>query len=118
MDTVFIQGLRVDTVIGVYDWERNIRQTLVLDVELAGDNRKAAASDAVEDALDYAAISTRILAFVEASSYQLIETVAEDVAALVMSEFGVSWISLRVSKPGAVKQAGTVGVSIERGTRS
>lgn len=117
MDSVYIRELRTDTVIGVYDWERDIRQTVVLDLELASDNRLAAGSDQIKDAVDYAAISTRVLAFIEASEYQLIETLAEQVAALVMREFCVPWLRLQLSKPGAVPQARDVGVQIERGER-
>lgn len=117
MDTVYIEGLRADAMIGVYEWERTVRQTLVLDLELAADNRRAAGRDRVEDALDYAAVAGRVLAFVEGSDFRLIETLAEQVAELVMREFGVAWLRLRVSKPGAVMQARTVGVAIERGAR-
>jgi 7,8-dihydroneopterin aldolase/epimerase/oxygenase len=117
VDTVYIEGLRAEAVIGVYDWERAVRQTLLLDLELAGDNRRAAGSDRVEDALDYAAVARRVLAFVEVSDFNLIETLAERVADLVLREFGVPWLRLRVSKPGAVMQARTVGVAIERGER-
>jgi dihydroneopterin aldolase len=115
MDTVHIRGLRTEAVIGVYDWERDIRQVLVVDLELASDNRAAAATDAIEDAVDYAAISSRVLAFIEGSECQLIETLAERLAALVMSEFGVPWLRLRLDKPGAVAEAESVGVEIERG---
>ena len=118
MDIVFIKSLRADTVIGVYDWERDIRQTVVLDLELAGDNRRAAATDAIADAVDYDAISTRVLSFLEGSTFQLIETMAEQVAAIVMQEFAVPWLRLRLSKPGAVAQAEGVGVLIERGQRT
>ncbi|RLQ21193.1 dihydroneopterin aldolase [Seongchinamella sediminis] len=115
MDRVYIKGLKTDAVIGVYDWERDIRQTLVLDLELAADNRAAAATDAIEDAVDYDAISGRILAYVADSEFQLIETLAERVAEIVLSEFGVPWLRLRLAKPGAVAEAGDVGVIIERG---
>ncbi len=115
MDTVHIRGLRTEAVIGVYDWERDIRQVLVVDLEMASDNRAAAATDAIEDAVDYAAISSRVLAFIEGSECQLIETLAEQLAALVMSEFGVPWLRLRLDKPGAVAEAESVGVEIERG---
>jgi dihydroneopterin aldolase len=115
MDTVFISGLRVDTIIGVYPWERRVRQTLVLDLELAGDNRRAAASDRIEDALDYAAIGNRVHAYIEESEFQLVETVAERVAELILAEFGVSWLRLRLAKPGALPAAREVGVVIERG---
>jgi dihydroneopterin aldolase len=117
MDIVFIKALRVDTVIDVYDWERDIRQTVVLDLELASDNRRAAARDEIDDALDYAAISSRVLSFIEASEFQLIETLAERVAAVIIEEFTVPWLRLRLSKPGAVAQARDVGVLIERGER-
>ena len=117
MDIVFVQGLRADTVIGVYDWERRIRQTVVLDLEMATDNRRAAATDGIVDALDYAEVSKRVLAFVQGSEFQLIETMAEQVAALVLAEFNVPWLRLRLAKPGAVAQAREVGVLIERGER-
>ena len=117
MDTVFIRELRADTVIGVYDWERSIRQSVVLDLEMATDNRRAAATDSIDDALDYAAVSARVLAFIEGSEFQLIETMAEQVAALILEEFGVPWLRLRLCKPGAVARARDVGVVIERGER-
>lgn len=115
MDIVFIRQLRADTVIGVYAWERRIRQTVVLDLEMAVDNRRAAAADRIEDTLDYAAVSTRILNYIEGSDFQLIETMAEGVATLVLEEFAVPWLRLRLSKPGAVVQALDVGILIERG---
>ena len=117
MDIVFIRELRVDTVIGVYDWERRIRQTVVLDLELASDNRRAAASDSIADAVDYAAISARLLSFIEGSEFQLIETLAEQLANIVLEEFAVPWLRLRLAKPGAVARARDVGVLIERGER-
>ena len=118
MDLVYIRGLKADAVIGVYDWERDIRQTLVLDLEMASDTRRGAASDAIADALDYAAISDAITALVEASSFQLLESLAEAVSSLVMQRFGVPWLRLRVGKPGAVAAANDVGVVIERGERA
>ena len=117
MDIVYISELRVATIIGVYDWERSVRQTVVLDLELASDNRRAAASDRIEDALDYAALSGRVLSFIEGSEFQLIETMAEQVAAIVLAEFSVPWLRLRIAKPGAVARAGAVGVVIERGEK-
>ena len=118
MDIVYIRELRAATTIGVYGWERRIRQTVVLDLELATDNRRAAASDRIEDALDYAALSARVVSFIEGSEFQLIETLAEQVAAIVLGEFGVPWLRLRLAKPGAVAQAAEVGVVIERGERA
>jgi 7,8-dihydroneopterin aldolase/epimerase/oxygenase len=118
MDFVLIEDLRIDTVIGVYDWERRTRQTVALDIEMAFDNTVPAASDAIEDTLDYKAVSKRLIAFVEASSFQLVETLAERCAALIREEFGVAWLRLTLSKPGAVRGAKAVGVMIERGQRT
>ncbi len=117
MDIVYIRGLRAEAVIGVYDWERNIRQPLVLHLELASDNRAAAATDGIAEAVDYDAIAKRVIAFVEASSFQLIETLAERVAEIVRGEFAIPWLRLTLSKPGAVAAAEDVGVIIERGQR-
>ncbi len=115
MNIVYIRGLRAQAVIGVYEWERHIRQTLVLDLEMASDTARAAASDQIADALDYAAISGRVVALVEASEYQLLETLADAVARMITREFGVPWLRLRLSKPGAVAAAEDVGVIIETG---
>lgn len=115
MNIVYIRGLRAQAVIGVYEWERHIRQTLVLDLEMASDTARAAASDQIADALDYAALSARVVALVEASEYQLLETLADAVARMITGEFGVPWLRLRLSKPGAVAAAEDVGVIIETG---
>ena len=117
MDLVFIEDLRIDTVIGIYDWERRTRQTVALDIEMAFDNVKPAASDAIADTLDYKAVSKRLIAFVEASSFQLAETLAERCAEIIRDDFGVAWVRLRLAKPGAVRGAKAVGVVIERGSR-
>ena len=118
MDRVFIEGLEVDTVIGAYDWERGIKQCLRLDLSFAWDNRPAAAGDDLTLALDYASVSARIQAFAEQSQYQLVETFAERLAEVLMSEFQIPWLRLRLTKPGAVPAAiGGVGVEIERGCR-
>jgi len=118
MDTVFIEGLTVETVIGIYDWERRVRQPVVLDVEMAFDNTRPAASDHIDDTLDYKAVSKRLIAFVEASSFQLVETLAERCAAIIRDEFDVAWVRLKLAKPGAVRGALAVGVVIERGSRN
>ncbi len=118
MNIVYIRGLRAQAVIGVYEWERHIRQTLVLDLELASDTARAAASDQIADALDYAALSRCVLALVEGSEYQLLETLADAVAGMITRDFSVPWLRLRVSKPGAVAEAEDVGVLIEVGVRS
>ena len=114
MDKVFIEGLEVDTLIGIYDWERRIRQPLVFDVEMAFDNRIPAASDAIGDTLNYKAVSKRIIEYVRESDFGLVETLAERVAALILEEFGVAQVRLKLSKPGAVRGARAVGVMIER----
>ena len=113
-DIVFIEDLRVQTVIGIFDWEREIRQTVSLDLEMAFDIRKAAESDAIEDTLDYKAVSKRLIRFIEDSEFQLVEALAERCAAIVLSEFPVSWLRLKLSKPGAVRGSSAVGVIIER----
>ncbi|HUD43646.1 MAG TPA: dihydroneopterin aldolase [Dokdonella sp.] len=117
MDIVFIEDLRIDTVIGIYDWERRIRQTVAFDLEMAFDNTRPAASDDIADTLDYKAISKRLIAYVETAQFQLVETLAERCAAIVREEFGVAWVRLKLAKPGAVRGARAVGVCIERGTR-
>ncbi len=114
MDRVFIEGLEIETVIGIYDWERRIRQPLVLDLEMAFDNRRPAASDDIADTLDYKAISKRLIEFVTASSFGLVETLAERCAQIVLQEFAVAHVRLKLSKPGAVRGAKAVGVVIER----
>lgn len=114
MDRVFIAGLEIETVIGIYDWERKIRQPLVFDIEMAFDNRVPAASDDIVDTLDYKAVSKRVVAFVSASEFGLVETLAERCAELILAEFPVRQLRLKLSKPGAVRGAKAVGVIIER----
>ena len=113
-DRVFIEGLEIEALIGIYDWERRIRQPLVFDIEMAFENRKPAATDAIEDTLDYKSVSKRVIAFVTASDFGLVETLAERCAALILDEFGVQHVKLKLSKPGAVRGARAVGVMIER----
>lgn len=115
MDIVYINDLKVDTVIGIFDWERRIRQTVSLDLEMAADIGKAAATDHIDEALDYKTIGKRVIAFIEESEFQLVETLAEKVAQLVLNEFSVPWLKLRLSKPGALRGSRDVGVVIERG---
>ena len=116
-DRVFIEGLQLETVIGVYGWERELRQTLRLDLEMAWPTAAAAASDDVARALDYAAVSQRLREHAAASRAQLVETLAEKLADLLREEFAVPWLRLRLGKPGAVPAAQAVGVQIERGER-
>jgi dihydroneopterin aldolase len=115
MDFIFLRELRVEAVIGVYDWERRIRQTLIFDLELATDVHPAAASGDLAEALDYAAIAESIRTFVVGGQFHLLESVAEGVAALVLEQFPVQWLRLSVGKPHALPNARIAGVTIERG---
>lgn len=118
VDIIYINDLRIETVIGIFDWERKIKQTVVLDIEMAGDCRKAAENDNVEDTLNYKSVAKRLIEFVGNSEYQLVETLAERSAELIMEEFRVPWLKLRVNKQGALRGARDVGVIIERGQAS
>jgi len=115
MDRIFLRDLRIETIIGIYDWERETPQTVSIDLELATDVARAARSDAIDDALDYKAIAKRLIAFVGASRFQLVETLAERIAGLLREEFGVAWVRVTVNKGGAIRGASAVGVVIERG---
>ena len=114
MDRVFIEALEIDCVIGIYDWERKIRQPIVLDIEMGFDNRKPAASDDIADTLDYKAISKRLIEFVGNSSFGLVEALAENCCRIILEEFGVAQVRLKLSKPGAVRGSKAVGVILER----
>ncbi len=116
-DLVFVHGLRVEVLIGVHAWERELRQVLLIDLDLAADVRAAAARDALSDTLDYQALAERVRGFVSATSYQLVESLAEALASLLIEEFAIPWLRLRITKPGAVPGADAVGVLIERGAR-
>ena len=117
MDIIFLTDLRVETVIGIWDWERKIRQTVSVDLEMAADIRKAAASDSVDDTLNYKSVAKRLQQFIGDSSFQLVETLAEEIAAIVLNEFDVAWVRVRLNKPGAIRGARDVGIRIERGVR-
>lgn len=116
MDIIYLNDLRIDTVIGIYDWERRTRQTVILDLEMGADIRAAAASDDIEHTLDYKAVAKRLIEFVAASEYQLVETLAEKIAEIIINEFNVPWVRLRLNKQGALRGVRDVGVVIERGT--
>lgn len=118
MDIVYIRDLRIDATIGVYEWERRTRQTLVIDIDVGIDNRKAAASDQIGDTICYGTVARRITAFVEESRFKLVETLAERIAEILRKEFKVSWLRLKINKQGAVRGVRDVGVIIERGERS
>lgn len=117
MDKIFLNELKIETVIGIWEWERKIRQTVVIDLEMSADIAKAAATDSVEDTLNYKSVAKRIQAFVGESSFQLVETLAEQIAAIVRDEFDVQWVKVRVNKPGAIRGSRDVGILIERGDR-
>lgn len=117
MDIVFLKELKIETVIGIYDWEREIRQTVILDLEMSTDVRRAADSDSIQDALNYKAVTKRLIGFVESSEFQLVETLAERCAEIILNEFDVRWVRLTLNKRGALSAARDVGVIIERGEK-
>ena len=115
MDIVYIKGLEVKTVIGVYDWEREIRQPVVIDLDMGTDMREAAESDDHRFVVDYRSVCVRLTEVIESCQVQLLETLAEDLASLVLKEFKVCWVRVKVGKPAAITGAREVGVVIERG---
>ena len=115
MDIIYLHGLKVDCVIGIWEWERRIRQAITIDLDMGCDIAAAAKSDALEDALSYKDAAKRVEAFVRASEFALVETLAESIAGLLLEEFSLGWCRVRVNKFGAVRGAGDVGVVIERG---
>ncbi len=117
MDTVFLTGLKTTPVIGIYDWEREIRQNILIDLSMATDITKAASGDDINFALNYKSISDRVIEFANNSSFGLIETLAENIARIVRDEFNVPWVRVTVHKPGAIELASDAGVTIDRGTR-
>lgn len=117
MDLLFIRELKVETIIGVFDWEKRNRQTLIIDVEMAVDIRKATESDDLQDTVDYKAVADRLMDYMENNHFNLVESLAEGMAALLQNEFGVRWLRLRIAKPGPLKNARDVGVIIERGEK-
>ncbi|MDJ0940022.1 MAG: dihydroneopterin aldolase [Woeseiaceae bacterium] len=118
MDIIFLHDLKIETVIGIWDWERKIRQTVVIDLDMATDIRKAASSDGIDDTLNYKNVAKRLQQYVGESEFLLVETMAESIAEVVLTEFDVPWVRVRVSKPGAIRGAGDVGVLIERGEKT
>ena len=118
MDIVYIRELEVRTIIGIFDWEREQRQVVSLDLEMGSDIAAAATTDTIENALNYKAVAKRLIDFIEKSDFFLVETLAERVSDIVVNEFNVPWVKLRLGKPGAVTGSKDVGVIIERGSRS
>ena len=117
MDIVYIRELEIEAIIGIYDWERETKQTVSIDLEMGCDNTKAAASEDIAEALDYKSVAKRLISFVEGSEFLLVETLAERIAGIVLEEFSVPWLRLRLGKPGAVTGSKDVGVIIERGSK-
>jgi len=117
MDIIFLGGLEIDTLIGIYEWERKIKQKVVLDIEMGFDIRPAAASGDIAHALDYKTVSDRVVAFVEDSESFLVETLIEEIAKLLRSEFPIPWVRITLNKKGAISRARDVGIVIERGQR-
>ena len=114
MDKIFIHALKTEAIVGIFDWERQVKQTVLMDLELSADIRKAALSDSIDDTLNYKRVAKRVLAFVAASQFHLVETLAEHLAMLMLEEFGVAWVGISLSKPGAIRSSRDVGVVLER----
>lgn len=114
MDLIYIRDLKIDCIIGVYDWERRVRQTVILDLDLGADIRRAAQTDAIADTVNYKAVSKRLMEYVGGSQFQLVETLAERVAEILLTEFQLPWVRVKINKKGALRGATDVGVIIER----
>ena len=114
MDKIFIHALKTEAIIGIFDWERQVKQTVVIDIEISADVAKAALSDSIHDTLNYKRIAKRVLAFVEESKFHLVETLVERIAMLLLEDFGIDWVSISLSKPGAIRSSRDVGVMLER----
>ena len=114
MDTIFLSGLTTECIIGIWDGERRVRQKVVVDIEMAADIRRAAATDSIDDTLDYKRVSKRLLQFIGDSQFQLVETLTERIAEIVVREFDVTWVRVRLNKQGAIRGARDVGIQIER----
>lgn len=117
MDTIFLKDIRVETIVGIWDWERRMPQTVSIDLELGADVQRAAETDSIDATLDYRAVAKRVSGFVADSRFQLIESMAEGIAKIVTGEFAVPWVKVTVHKPGAVRGSNDVGIIIERGAR-
>jgi len=113
-DTIFLSDMRIETTVGIWDWERKIKQTVSIDLEMGADIRRAAASDSIDDTLNYKSVAKRVQQFVGDSGFQLVETMAEKIAETVLAEFDVPWIRVSVNKPGAIRGAKGVGIKIYR----
>jgi 7,8-dihydroneopterin aldolase/epimerase/oxygenase len=114
MDKIFIRALKTEAIIGIFDWERQVKQTVIVDIEMGIDIRKAARSDSIDDTMNYKKVAKRVLAFIEESSFHLVETLGERIAMLILDEFAISDVRIALSKPGAVRSSRDVGVILER----
>jgi dihydroneopterin aldolase len=117
MDIIYINDLRIETIIGIYGWERKTRQTVVLDIEMGTDIRKASKTENVEDTVNYKLVAERLFEFVGGSEFELVETLAERISDILLNEFNVPWLRLKLNKQGALKGVRDVGVIIERGQK-
>ena len=117
MDIIYLSDLKIETIIGIYDWEREIKQTICIDLEMATDIRKAAEHDDIAYTLNYKDVAKRLITYVESTDFQLVETLAERITEIVLTEFNVPWERLKLSKPGAIRGAKDVGILIERGIK-
>ncbi|MBN4050472.1 dihydroneopterin aldolase [Gammaproteobacteria bacterium AH-315-M22] len=117
MDIIYLNELKIETVIGIWDWERKIKQEIVIDLEMGADIARAAKTDHINDTLNYKAVAKRLIEYVGDSEFQLVETLAERVAGIVRDEFDVPWVKVKVNKRGAIRGARDVGVLIERGSK-
>jgi 7,8-dihydroneopterin aldolase/epimerase/oxygenase len=117
MDIIFLGGLEIETIIGIYDWERETKQTVILDIEMAFDIQKAAETDDIQFTLDYKTVSKRIIGFVESSQFFLVEKLITEIANIIRNEFDVPWVKITLNKKGAIRGASDVGIIIERGER-
>jgi dihydroneopterin aldolase len=117
MDIIFLSGLTTECIIGIWDWERRVKQKIVVDLEMGADIRRAAATDHIDDTLDYKRVAKRLLQFIGDSQFQLVETLAERIAELVITEFAVPWVRVRLNKQGAIRGSRDVGILIERSSK-
>ena len=114
MDKIFIHALKTEAIIGIFDWERQVKQTILVDLEFSANIRKAALSDSIDDTLNYKKVAKRVLSFIEASQFHLVETMADSIAMLLLEDFGLEWVKVALSKPGAIRNSRDVGILIER----
>jgi dihydroneopterin aldolase len=114
LDKIFIHALKTEAIIGIFDWERQVKQTILVDLEFSANIRKAALSDSIDDTLNYKKVAKRVLSFIEASQFHLVETMADSVAMLLLEDFGLEWVKVVLSKPGAIRSSRDVGIIIER----